>query len=141
MSDLLDEFVIELLETGSTGSKDYFNYTPPMYKRTPGKWTWEYVPDKGYALCVNNPEDNSEGELHPTNGDMQLMSYSAEMYRLLYKIAAERLLCFEVDNLFNEITQLLAKIYVEPPEDIDNREGFIDLIKSVKVKASRNTGA
>lgn len=111
MSDLIDEFVIELLETGSTGSKDYFNYTPPMYKRTPGKWTWEYVPDKGYVLCVNNPEDNSEGELHPTNGDMQLMSYSHEMHSMLWRLAHK--------GMNREaIIYLLAKIYVEPDADL-----------------------
>lgn len=129
MSDLIDEFVTELLETGSTGSKDNTNYTPQMYKRTPGKWTCEYVPDKGYALCVDNPEDNSEGELHPSNGDMQLMSYSAEMYSLLWLYLQ---VTPEVNPIYRLVQNLMAKIYVEPDADLNIPEELILQVKELR---------
>ena len=126
MSDLIDEYVNELLETGSTGSKDDPDYVPPMYKRTPGQWTWEYDTEKqGKAICVDPLRTETGEVLHPTIGDMQLMSYSAEMHRLLWRFA---------DNL--EVMKLLAKIDVEPDADLNIPEELIS-----EVKASRNTGA
>ena len=130
MSDLIDEFVTELIETGSTGSKDNPDYVPPMYKRTPGQWTWEYDPEKqGHALCVD-PLRTGNGEvLQPTIGDMQLMSYAAVMNSLLWKLAEEGM------NR-KAIIYLLAKIDVEPDADLNIPEELIS-----EVKASRNTRA
>ena len=122
MSDLIDEFVTELLETGSTGSKDNPAYTPPMYKRTPGKWYLEYDSDKHCtALCVDNPEDNSKNEIHPTTGDLQLMTYSVEMHRLLWRF---------VDD--PDVIKLLAKIYVEPDPDLNISGQLISEVKAVR---------
>ena len=126
MSDLIDEFVTELLETGSTGSKDNPDYTPPMYKRTPGKWYLEYDPDKHCtALCVDNPEDNSKNEIHPKQGDLQLMAYSAEMYRLLWWLA-------DMHIHKGAVLPILAKIYIEPDADLNIPEELISEVKTFR---------
>lgn len=125
MSDLLDEFVTEMLESGSTGSKDDPDYTPPMYKRTPGKWYMEYDQEKHCtALCVHISKIISK-EIHPTQGDLLLMSYAPEMHRALWHFA---------DN--TGVKDLLAEINVEPDADLNIPEELIE-----EVKASRNTGA
>ena len=122
MSDLIDEFVRELMETGSTGSKDNPDYTPPMYKRTPGKWYLEYDPDKHCtALCVDNSEDNSKNDIHPTTGDLQLMTYSVEMHRQLWRFADDP-----------DVIKLLAKIDVEPDPDLNISGQLIAEVKAVR---------
>ena len=122
MSDLIDEFVRELMETGSTGSKDNPDYTPSMYKRTSGKWYLEYDPDKHCtALCVDNSEDNSKNEIHPTTGDLQLMAYSAEMHRQLWRFTDDP-----------DVIKLLAKIYVEPDVDLNIPEELISEVQAFR---------
>lgn len=126
MSNNLDAFVTKLIETGSTGS-DNPDYTSPMYKRTPGKWSWKYLPDKGKAIVSDNefvPEN-----FIPTNGDMQLMSYSAEMNSMLWILANK--------GIYRKaIIYLLAKINVAPDPDLHIPEHLIE-----EVKSSRNAGA
>lgn len=113
MSDLIDEFVTELQETGSTGSRNP-DLTPPMYKRTPGIWSWEYDSKKqGYAILVE-----SEKEIHPTPGDMQLMSYAPDMHKLLWQ-AVIFLNSPEATVCRQTILQTLACINVEPPEGVE----------------------
>ncbi len=118
MSDLIDEFVAELQETGSTGSRNS-NIAPIMYKRTPGKWSWEYDSEKKcYALCID-PLRTEDGEvLHPTPGDMQLMSYAPEMHNLLWQAAYYLNFPYSME-CWQKILQTLADINVEPPEGVE----------------------
>lgn len=108
----------ELMETGSTSSRNS-NIAPIMYKRTPGKWSWEYNSEKkGYALCVD-PLRTEDGEvLHPTLGDLQLMSYAPEMHNLLWQ-AVYYLIFPNSMECRQKILQTLADINVEAPEGVE----------------------
>ena len=133
MSDLIDEFVNEMLETGSTGSKDDPDYIPPMYKRTPGEWYLEYDQEKHCtALCVDNPEINPDNEVHPAQGDLQLMSHAPEMYRLLWVFAKRYIYYRKV------FIHVLAKIYVEPDPDLHIPEQLISQVKELRKELNKH---
>lgn len=128
MSDLIDEFVNELIETGSTGSKDDPDFIPPMDKRTPGKWSYKYDSERDcHVFCVD-----SDKALCDSVGNMQLMSHSPEMYRLLWVFAKRSIYYRKV------FIHMLAKIYVEPDPDLNIPEELISQVKELRKELNKH---
>ena len=123
MSGLIDKLVRELMETSSTGSKDAPDFTFPMLKRTLGKWSYKCDSDKDcHVFCTDQDK-----LICNSTGNLQLMSYSVEMYRLLWKILAA---LPDVNYVYGDVMRLVAKIYVEPDPDLNITEELISEVKA-----------